>query len=352
MFEQLLTQTFYGNTVAAYFNAFVVVLGAIIGGKILYWVCGTIFKKLASKTKTKLDDIIVDMIEEPAVFAIILVGVWYGLSLLVLSDQVWAWISKVYHVLIVLNIAWLITRLFEAVFKEYIAPLAGKTETDLDDQLLPLVRKGIKIMIWGVAIIVALNNAGYNVGALIAGLGIGGLALAMAAKDSVENIFGGFTIFTDQPFKMNERVRVVGYDGFVKEIGLRSTRLRTLDGTLVTIPNSKFAANPVENVSAEPSRKITLNLGLVYTTKPKEMEKAMKILESIAKKHPNVQETVKISFNNFGDFALGILFIYYIKKGKDILQTQTDMNLEILKQFNKNKLDMAFPTETVYMKKG
>lgn len=106
--------------------------------------------------------------------------------------------------------------------------------------------------------IVALNNAGYDVGALIAGLGIGGLALAMAARDTVSNVFGGFTIFTDRPFTLNDRIKVSGFDGTVDEIGIRSTRLRTLAGTLVTIPNSTFSESAVENVSAEPSRKVVM----------------------------------------------------------------------------------------------
>ena len=136
----------------------------------------------------------------------------------------------------------------------------------MDDQLLPVVRKGLRATIWILGILVALNNAGYNVGALLAGLGIGGLALAMAAKDTVANIFGGVTIFTDKPFKINERIKLGGFDGTITEIGIRSTRLKTLEGRVVTIPNAKFTGGMVENVSMEPSRKVVLNLGLVYDT--------------------------------------------------------------------------------------
>ena len=136
--------------------------------------------------------------------------------------------------------------------------MVEESDNTLDDQLLPIVRKGTKFSLWAVGIIVALNNAGYDVGALIAGLGIGGLALAMAARDTVSNVFGGFTIFTDRPFTLNDRIKVSGFDGTVDEIGIRSTRLRTLAGTLVTIPNSTFSGSAVENSSAEPSRGVVM----------------------------------------------------------------------------------------------
>ena len=174
----------------------------------------------------------------------------------------------------------------------------------------------------------------------------------MAAKDTIANIFGGFMIFMDKPFKLKDRIKIVGVDGTVKEIGLRSTRIQTLEGRLVTIPNMKFTENPVENVSAEPHRKVVLNLGLTYDTTPKKMELALKTLKSIAKKNKNIDEKILLSFNGFGDFAMNILFIYYIKKSSDILETQTKMNTAILTEFNKNKLEFAFPSQTIYTKKG
>jgi MscS family membrane protein len=174
----------------------------------------------------------------------------------------------------------------------------------------------------------------------------------MAAKDTVANIFGGITIFMDKPFKIGDRIIIEGYDGTVKEIGLRSSRMETLEGRIVTMPNSKFAESPVENISLEPGRKIRLNLGLTYDTTPKQMDKAMSILKDIAKKNKSVKADTTISFNAFGDFALNIIFIYFIKKSADILDTQSEINMEILKQFNKNKLDFAFPSQTIYTKKG
>jgi MscS family membrane protein len=342
------SKTFYGNTITDWAVALLIIIGAVIIGKFVYWLFSTSLRKLTSKTKTKFDDIILDMIEEPIVFAITVAGIWFGLKKLVLPDQAELAIANSLQFLIVLSITWLIARLLESLFTHLLVPLADKSKNDLDDQLLPIVRKGVKSAVWILGTIVALNNAGYEVTAVIAGLGIGGLALAMAAKDTVSNIFGGFTIFTDRPFSLKDRIRVDGFDGTIEEIGIRSTRLRTLSGTLVTIPNATFSGNSVENVTLEPSRKVTLNLGLTYDTTPEDMQKAMDILREIKEAASDVEEKVIIGFNGFGDFAMNILLIYYVTKGANILNTQTSINLEILKRFNEAGLEFAFPTQTLY----
>ncbi len=348
MLEGFFSKSFYGNTIGEWTTALLIIVAALVVGKALYWVCSTVLRKATSGTKTKLDDIVLDMIEEPIVFAISVVGIWYGLGRLELPESVEGWIWNGIQFLIVLSVTWLIARLLNSLFSLLLAPLAEKSETDLDDQLLPIVRKGTTFTVWSLGIIVALNNAGYDVAAVLAGLGIGGIALAMAAKDTVSNVFGGFTIFTDRPFKINDRIKVGGFDGSVSEIGIRSTRLRTLAGTLVTIPNSTFSDTAVENVSEEPCRKVSLDLGLTYDTTPEAMEQAMELLREIASSHPNLEEKVVIGFNQFGDFALNIMMIYYIKSGADIVVTQTEINMEILRRFAARNLEFAFPTQTLY----
>ena len=348
MFEQILTKTYYNNTIADWGKALAIVVAAMVIGKILYWVSKNLLLKLTGKTETRIDDLILDMIEEPVVFAFSAAGMWYGLHSLTLGDKAQGWIGNGFQFVIVLAITWLLARLLRSVFTFYLAPLVEATENDLDDQILPIVQKGTNLIIWSVGIIVALNNAGYDVGAVLAGLGIGGLALAMAAKDTVSNFFGGVTIFVDQPFKLGDRVKVSGFDGTIEEIGIRSTRMRTLAGTLVTIPNSVFSDSSVENVSEEPSRKVSLNLGLPYDTTPDSMKLAMSTLREIAASNDHLEEKIVVSFNAFGDFAMNILFIYYIKKDADIMETQTEVNMEVLSSFNAAGLEFAFPTQTLY----
>lgn len=349
--KEFFSKEFYHNTVGEWAIALLILFGSFVLAKLIYWIFGNIIKRFTKGTKTKIDDIIVDMLEEPIVLGMTIFGLWYGFRQLVFPDSIDTWINTVYHVMIAITVTWLIARLVDAIIREYLVPLAEKTESTMDDQMIPVIQKGLRAVIWILGIIVALNNAGYNVGALLAGLGIGGLAMAMAAKDTVSNIFGGITIFTDKPFKINDRVKLNGFDGTITEIGIRSTRLKTLAGRIVTIPNSKFTDGMVENVSVEPSRKVSLNLGLVYDTPAAKMEEAMELLKDIAKANPALEENPVIGFNNFGDFALGILFIYYIKSGEEILGTQTAINLAIMRKFEENGLEMAFPTQTIYSKK-
>ncbi len=350
MFENFFSKQFYGNTVSQWLIALLIIVASVIIGRSIYWLIKNFVRKITSRSKTKLDNIIIDMIEQPLVFAIILAGIWFGLSTLTFNQTITEWIPKAYYILIIFNVAWLITRLLDSLIIEYLVPVTQETKTDLDEHLLPIARKGLKAIIWIIAVIVAINNAGYEVGPLLAGLGIGGLAFALAAQDTVSNLFGGFTVLTDKPFKINDRVKIAGFDGTVKEIGIRSSRLVTLEGRMVTIPNSNFTKNPIENISSEPSRKVVLNLGLTYDTDDKQMELAMNLLKEIAANNENVEDNVLTGFNGFGDFSLNIIYIYYIKKDSDILETQTQMNLEILRRFNENHLEFAFPSQTIYAK--
>ncbi len=339
---------FYGNTVANRGISLLIILGVFILSKILYWITKNIIKKFTAKTKSNLDDILIDMLEEPLITVLMIFGFWLAFKRLDFGQNVDIWVGRAFYFAVAIDITWLISRLTNSLLKEYLSPLSKKSTNKLDDQLVLVLQKTTRSIIWILGIIVALNNAGFDVGALIAGMGIGGLALAMAAKDTISNMFGGLTVFLDKPFKLNDRIKIDGYDGFIVDIGLRSTRLKTLEGRIVTIPNSHFSENSIENISIEPSRKVKLNLGLTYDTTPENMQLAMDILKDITENNTNLEKDYLISFTNFGDFSLGILYIYYIKKESDIFKTQTDINLEILNRFNKNKLEFAFPTQTIY----
>ncbi|NRA12567.1 MAG: mechanosensitive ion channel family protein [Crocinitomicaceae bacterium] len=338
------------NSIMSLMMSLLIVISAIIIGKVVYWAIGKFVKKLAAKTKTGLDDILVDKLEEPVVYGIVIVGFFWGFNRLNFTESVDNIFASIFMIIFILNVTWLIVRVLDSMIEEYVVPIVEKSESDLDDQLLPIMRKVMKGVLWAFGFIIALSNSGFDVGALIAGLGIGGLALALAAQDTVKNIFGGIMVFIDKPFKMKERIKVNGMDGFVEDIGIRSTRLRTLEGRLITIPNGQFSDNSVENVTNEPTRKVVVNLGLTYETDPDNMTQAMDILKDIVAKNSKLTGDVLVSFNSWGDFSMGILFIYYIKSGSDILDAQTEVNMEILRQFNAAGLDFAYPTQMQYNK--
>lgn len=350
--EELLLNEFYGNSLKTWCVALIYIASAIFLSRILLWFTKVIVRRITSKTKMRLDDILIDMLEEPIALAIVIGGFRAGVAQLTFSAGIESVIGKIFIVAATINATWLISRVIIALVDEYVQPRIKQAENDSSNQIYPIIRKCIKSVIWLFGLVTALNNSGYDVGALIAGLGIGGLALAMAAQNTVSNFFGGITILVDKSFSIGQRIRISGYDGFVESIGLRSFRLRTLSGTLVTIPNSLITGSIVENVSIEPTRKITLNLGLVYDTTPDQMEQAMSLLKEIVIENDHVTDAPLIFFDSYGDFALGITFIYYIKKEANICTTQSEINLAVLRKFNGAGLSFAFPTQTLYVEKN
>lgn len=348
--NDFLNKEFYGNNISQWAISLGIMLAAFILAKVAYWLIGKYIKKITEKTKTNLDDLLVDKLEEPIVYGIGIIGFYWGFNRLQFGDGVDNFFVHLFTVVFTLNVTWLIVRTLDAIIEEYLMPLVSKSESDLDDQLMPIVRKLMKVIFWSMGIIIGLNNAGFDVAALIAGLGIGGLALALAAQDTVKNIFGGIMVYLDKPFKVQDRIKINGFDGVVEEVGIRSTRLRTLEGRQITIPNAQFSENPVENITREPSRKVVTNLELTYTTEPEKIELALSILKEIGANHVGLEDEVNVTFNKWGEFSMGLMFVYFIKPSSDILVTQTEINLEVLRKFKAAGLEFAYPTRTIYSK--
>ena len=347
--NEFLAQPFYGNTILQWLIAAGIAGGSVLVGKTVYRLTSGVIRNATRKTETEVDDFIVDTIGEPVVVVVTVFGFWIAVQTLSLPASIDAFLWVATEAAIVLSVTWALARVWDAFVSGWVTALVATSDSELDDQLLPIARRGGKSAIWIVGVVVALNNAGYDVMALIAGLGIGGLALAMAAKDTVANFFGGFTIFTDRPFSIGDRIVISGFEGSVSEIGIRSTRLKTLAGREVTIPNSRFADSAVENVSREPNRKVVLNLGLTYDTTPGGVRRALDLLREIVESQgEHTEEDITVGFDSFGDFALGVTMIYYIAKGADVMSVQTAVNLAILECFEAEGLDMAFPTQTIH----
>jgi MscS family membrane protein len=347
---EFLAQEFYGNSLNNWFIAMAILLGSFILVKIIYWIFSNVFKKVTAKTKNSIDDVLINKLEKPLTFLVLIGGYWISIHYLKFNDGISSILENIAYLALVLNITTIFSRVFDALISEVIMPLSEKSESSFDNQLIPVVQKGVRSIIWVLGIIIGLDNIGFDITAMIAGLGIGGLALALAAQDSVKNIFAGIMIFLDKPFRLNDRIQINGHDGSVEEVGLRSTRIRTLEGRIVTIPNCTFTDNSVINVTSQPALKVKLNLGLTYDTNEEQMQKAIDILESIVRDEPEIKDDFAAGFNGFGDFSLNILFIYYVKPEGHWLDTQTLVNKEVLRRFNKEGLEFAFPTQTLYKK--
>ena len=255
-----------------------------------------------------------------------------------------------------LAIAWLIYRMVDVV-EHYLRKWTAKTETTFDDQLVPLVRKATRVFVVIVAILFIIQNVfRADIGALLAGLGLGGLAFALAAKDTIANLFGSITIFADQPFRIGERIVVQGQDGAVEEVGFRSTKIRTLTGHLVTIPNGILANETVENIGRRPFIRRLMNVTITYDTSPDKVQRAVGIIkEMLAARIEHFPEDFppRVFFNDFNDMSLNILVLYWFAPPDywAYQEFSEAFNMELLERFNDEGIEFAFPTQTLHVKK-
>ncbi|MFA6888146.1 MAG: mechanosensitive ion channel family protein [Candidatus Woesearchaeota archaeon] len=348
----ILGMTFFGNTLLQYFIFFGILAGAAIIGKIAYYITKNFVKIFTAKTKTVLDDMLIEVAEYPAIFLIFIIGFYIAYKSLTLSENAEATFFNILMVMFIVNLTWFFTRLLDGVIKYYLIPFSETTNTDMDDALIPIIRPVGKVMLVLISAIIVLDKFGYNVTSLVAGLGIGGLAIALAAQETLSNVFGGVTLLTDRPFALGDRVRLSNKEGFVKEIGIRSTKITTMDGSELVIPNAVVSKDIIENVTREKERRIKLTLGLVYNTSSKKLDKAIQLVKQIVEAEEGItKKKCDVFFDEFASSSLNLVVTYWIKDLTQIFKVKNDINFKIKEAFEKEKIEFAFPTQTIYTKK-
>ena len=346
----MLENELWGNTIENWGISILIILGAIIIVKLLSLLGKKVIKPFVTGTDNHLDDVIFYSLEAPVKFAIILLGIWIAIHRLVYPDSFVKVVDNAYSILIVLDITWFFGRLFSSLLQVY----WGKQSNGQANKMMPIIKRTILVIVWLIGIVMALSNVGVNISALLGTLGIGGIAFALAAQDTVKNVFGAFTILTDKPFSIGDTIRVDSYEGTVVDVGVRSTKIMNYDKRIITFPNYKITDTSIVNISSEPMRRVVLNLGLTYDTTSEKMKEALELLKSIPKRVENVSSNpsdIVAVFTEYSDSALVIMYIYFIEKQGDILGVTSNMNMEILAAINKAGLNLAFPTRTVYIQK-
>lgn len=346
----MLENELWGNIIENWGISILIILGAIIIVKLLSLLGKKVIKPFVTGTDNHLDDVIFYSLEAPVKFAIILLGIWIAIHRLVYPDSFVKVVDNAYSILIVLDITWFFGRLFSSLLQVY----WGKQSNGQANKMMPIIKRTILVIVWLIGIVMALSNVGVNISALLGTLGIGGIAFALAAQDTVKNVFGAFTILTDKPFSIGDTIRVDSYEGTVVDVGVRSTKTMNYDKRIITFPNYKITDTSIVNISSEPMRRVVLNLGLTYDTTSEKMKEALELLKSIPKRVENVSSNpsdIVAVFTEYSDSALVIMYIYFIEKQGDILGVTSNMNMEILAAFNKAGLNLAFPTRTVYIQK-
>lgn len=270
-----------------------------------------------------------------------------------MSDQVRQTSDTLIQLLISVCIAYFLYRLVDVV-EYYLNQYTQKTESTLDDMLVPMIRKSVRVVIVIlVGLYIAESISGKPMSTIIAGLGLGGLAFALAAQDSIKNFFGSIMILLDKPFMVGDRIVVDGHDGPVEEVGFRSTKIRTLMGHVVTVPNEKMVSTTIQNIGRRPYIKRTMNLTVTYDTPPDKIEKAVEIISEILDNHEGMNPDFppRVFFNEFNDWALNIVVIYWYHPPKywDYCAFSQGVNLKIMRAFEEEGIEFAFPSQTVYL---
>ena len=262
---------------------------------------------------------------------------------------------KLQHELIAigLNVLFLMVlfKIINVVDKRIIEKIRSQESNSPLLRFMPIIIKIIKIVLIFIAATGLLQTHGYSMSSIIAGFGIGGLAVGMAAKDTLADVFGSISLLSDKVYKIGDYVKVNGIEGYVEDISIRSTKIRDLDNFLNTIPNNMAANAIVTNVSQAYKRLLKITFGVTYSTSNESIEKAKQLLDQIGKNHKDINKDFTIAIHDLGESSINIRFMGYVKTGSyfKFLKVRGEFIAEVVKAFRENNIDFAFPSRSVYI---
>jgi MscS family membrane protein len=310
--------------------------------------------RLAARTAARWDDQVLDRAGGPLTLAWALAFIMLSLPLLGLPEPVQMFCQRVGRAGFLVALFWACERAID-VAQRIAVESAWALQRPASRSLLPLAARIGKVVLAGIAVVVLLAELGYSVTTLLAGLGIGGLAVALAAQKTVENLFGALSIGADQPFREGDFIRVDDLVGTVEAIGLRSTRIRTLDRTLVSIPNGKLAEMRLESFAARDRIRLACTLGLVYGTSVAQMREVLAKLEAVLLDHPQIwPDRTVVRFKEFGASSLDIEIMAWFAT-TDFAEFQLirqEIFLRFMEAVEAAGTAFAFPTRTLHLVNG
>ena len=312
-----------------------------------------VIKKIFKKTKNNYDDLLWELIINFINISKYIVSVYIGLKIAMIPESIEPVINKIFNVSFIVTWLVLITSFINTVFKNL---TKSKKLSEISKHIFPVINKIVVVFIWIFWLITIIWNLGYDISALITWAWVWGLAIALAAQKSVSNIFWAVSVIINQPFKIWDFIKLNWHTWTVKEIWLTYLTLYDTTGHKILIPNENIISSSVENLSIRDNRRCDFAVWLVYDTDQDWMKKAVKIIESILEKEKsdNKISSYRVNFDSFWDFSLNINATYFSLLTSDyteFLKQKEEINLEIKEQFEKEKLDMAFPTQEVILKK-
>jgi MscS family membrane protein len=339
-----------GNTWAHFAIAAFFVVVALLLRRVVTAIIFSKLKKLAAKTQTTLDDKLFPALEAPVATFILLVGIFSALKVLKLSTTNDVAIGYGSTVAFSLVLFWGLLRAFSALI-DHAHEVALQKNLGIA-AFMPWIKKTLVVVFVIFGTLMVAQSLGADVKAFLAGLGIGGLAFALAAQDTIANLFGSIVVAIDQPFKVGEAVKIGSNEGTVEDIGLRSTKLRTPARNLIIIPNKMVAAEPIINNSRFVGRRVEQVIGLTYDTDAAQMEAIVNEIRRIITSEAEVEPgSVHVYFRDYSASSLDIWFAYNVKNpdfAKSMVLRQR-INLAIMRATKTSGLEFAFPTQTLHL---
>lgn len=339
---------------------YVVFAGLVVctfaGGALLRWFLEVRMMRLAARTAWDIDDLVFTAGGRPARVLFLALGLYLSLMVVLLGavpEAVVSWWSRLCLAVCTGSVFWYIYRLVD-VLDHYLRRVAQRTDNDLDNGIVDVIRKSVRIVIAGFAFIYIGNNVlKWDITALLASAGVAGLAVAFAAQDTIANFFGTLMLLVDRPFKVGDRIKLEGSDGPVESIGFRSTRIRTMEGNQVSIPNKTAANATVENVARRPYIKHRMTIGVTYDTSVEKMHRAVEIIRDILTDHEGMDAEwpPRVYFHEFADYSLNISVTawYHPADYWQYMAWVEKTNFTIMERFDREGIEFAFPTSTTYL---
>jgi small-conductance mechanosensitive channel len=347
IFQQILHTNAGTAEILASIVLFLVV--AVVGWAI-YFVFNRYFSKWAQKTETTLDDDILDAVKSFIVILIAIIGIEYALTPLSFVQPYKATVDGVFFVIEIFLSAFAVTKISNILADWYADRENGPGKNK--HHLTFVLKKIIQVAVYIVAVIIILWVRQVDLTGAIVGLGVGGIAIAFALQNTLSDFFSAFSIYYDRPFEIDDFITVGEYSGTVKNIGMKSTRLKLLSGEELILSNKELSNASVRNFRKLEKRRVVFTIGVTYDTSTEKLTKIPLIIRGIIENTEHA-EIERVHFTEFGDFALKFLVSYYVNVADYgiYLDTQQSINFALKEAFEREGIEMAFPTSTVYVKK-
>ena len=331
------------------------VLGYLLS-YVVHFIVVVVRQRVTSKTKTDLDDKLILVVEGSIKKITIAAGLYFAAHRLIRAyEGTWAaYLDGIFFVIVVFFLVNLMSASVRVLMEWYVSNIAANTESTFDDELVPLVKRVVNLLVYAIALAVCLDHFHIDIKALVVSLGVGSFAIAFAAQETLANMIAGFVIMIDRPFRIGDRIKIssTGQVGEVKRIGLRSTQILDFDYNVVTIPNADILKNDIINFGyPEVASRIKIEIGVAYGT---DIPKAKQLLVEICESFEPVLKDPKPAAHlvGFGDSSLNLIVVARAVHYKDVFETSDLIRMKILEVFDSEGIEIPFPQRVVHMKSG